>query len=159
MEYLTTNTHIAPPVVSFFQKSLWKNPVPLVVVLDTAQTVRKFKTILQEFTHIDPQESEILQLIFEAFRYKENALLELQYSMLAMIHDNFGLMWDERSQEMERICNVVSELGRNIFDQLVRLGIYEGGYLFYTFTGRTGDDLVLSRCPLDEETSLRAGAR
>lgn len=115
-------------------------PAPDHLILNTAGLVKQLRNAIRELD--DTEENEIVSSVLEALTYRNNAPLELEYSVNTIIAQRMGI---ENIEYFRPMIDAIEAFGQALFAELQRLNAYRNGYLFYQYMRMLNADIVLVR--------------
>jgi len=127
------------------------------IILDTSKLIKDLRSKITLLRELDINETEIIQLVFQAIMFEENAELKLAHDCMDLVKSCLG---DDYSCNMPAtvsrsdllasytadvtgITNATYSFGCELLQQLKQLRAYRNGYLFYQFMKMLDKDIVL----------------
>ena len=112
------------------------------LILDTSSFIRYLRSKISNLIEFNANEEKILILILESISNSNTAIIELEYSLMAIIHDSIGMLYE---QDIEIITSAILNLGKSTYSHLQLLKAYVDGSLIYRYYGMLNDDIILKR--------------
>ena len=121
---------------------------PKFIILNTNVSIDKLCTVINNARVIPISELRLILLILDLLVFEKDAELELSNERSIDIIEH---PYDTTVNDNREILNTALLLGKDIFEELQKLKLYESGILNFNYSRLLGKDIVMERVQYDSE--------